>query len=518
MSKAIFNTLHHLQRGWVRSLLLLAWMHVLPTNAQLQGVSLELGPGVSLELVAVPAGSFEQGSAETEADRSPDESRRTVTLSRGFLIGRFPVTRAQFERFALESGYRTEAEKGPSGGFGWDGTALRQSKSYTWRTPGFPQEANHPVTMVTHADALAFCRWLKSKTGREFNLPTEAQWEYACRAGTTTAWHHGEQADQATEFVWSKPTAENHTHPVASRKANPWGIHIGGNVAEWCLDWYGPYPAGPATDPIQTNPNLSDKPRRVLRGGSWLREIQHTRSAARYRNDPGSRNADNGFRVVTFQLQAPAASTSRAPSSTGTSPSSEPTQAAPPASEPSPQPKPPSAEPRSFVPPPASPHPPTAAPPRTFLRLAWVLGGLVIVGSPILALIAFFIRRVSAPSSVQRLSSMSSKRTGRAGPLSAPTPVDDGFWFTSDPTFEGTRFLYSYWLHDQLQQGHVMYQPGPDGQQFVYTGSRPERITLQAQPDEAPEAPPPVLPRYRDNDDSSPTDRLLASGPFPPAY
>lgn len=307
MSKAIFNTLHHLQRGWVRSLLLLAWMHVLPTNAQLQGVSLELGPGVSLELVAVPAGSFEQGSAETEADRSPDESRRTVTLSRGFLIGRFPVTRAQFERFALESGYRTEAEKGPSGGFGWDGTALRQSKSYTWRTPGFPQEANHPVTMVTHADALAFCRWLKSKTGREFNLPTEAQWEYACRAGTTTQFSFGDtiSTDQVN-YDGKHPYGDGkkgeyrqRTVPVASLPPNPWGLfEMHGNVWEWCEDTY--------QESYETAPEdgsawvVAGVRFRALRGGSWLDSARWCQAAARIRRSASDRPDYAGFRPAGF--------------------------------------------------------------------------------------------------------------------------------------------------------------------------------------------------------------------------
>jgi formylglycine-generating enzyme required for sulfatase activity len=196
--------------------------------------------------------------------------------------------------------YRTEAESGPSGGYGWDGTALKQDRQYNWRNPGFDQQDEQPVTTVTYADAQAFCDWLSRKTKRQFSLPSESQWEYACRAGTTTAWHNGDDESRVKEIAWFKPIAENATHPVGLVHPNPWGIYIGGNVFEWCQDWYAPYPARAVTDPVQTNMNLSDKPRRVLRGGSWLQESRFTRSAARYRNDAHSRNADNGFRVMTW--------------------------------------------------------------------------------------------------------------------------------------------------------------------------------------------------------------------------
>ncbi|HEX7262368.1 MAG TPA: SUMF1/EgtB/PvdO family nonheme iron enzyme, partial [Luteolibacter sp.] len=254
---------------------------------------LDLGGGIRMELVRIPAGEFLQGSPADEPGRGADEDRRQVSLTGEFHISRTAVTRGQWERFIAETGYRTEAEGGKSGGYGWDGNGLVQRKDFTWKTPGFPQDASHPVCLVTFSDAQAFCQWLARKSGCQITLPTEARWEYVCRAGTTSPWHSGNDT-----AAWHKGNSGNGTRPVDSIPANPWGVIIGGNVSEWCLDWYAPYTSGHLTDPCQGNPNLSDKPRRVLRGGSWNRDAKNTRCAARFRADPRSRNADIGFRIV----------------------------------------------------------------------------------------------------------------------------------------------------------------------------------------------------------------------------
>ena len=142
-----------------------------------------LEPNINVELVWVAPGTFIQGSPETELGREPDEIQHRVTISKGFYIGKYPITVEQFQSFVNQTRYKTEAERGTSGGFGWNGQDLVQSPEFDWRNPGYPSSKSHPVTIITLEDAQAFCKWLSSKSKMKVQLPTESQWEFACRAG-----------------------------------------------------------------------------------------------------------------------------------------------------------------------------------------------------------------------------------------------------------------------------------------------------------------------------------------------
>lgn len=468
----------------MRLTLLLACLFIpylrLPAQSP-ETLGIDLGNNISLPLVLVPKGGYMQGSPTDESLRGQDETQRFVHLSEDFYIGKTAVTVAQWERFVQETGYRTEAESGPSGGFGWAGDSLVQKKEYTWRNPGFPQTDEHPVTIITYPDAEAFCAWLTKKIRRKASLPTEAQWEYACRAGTTTAWHNLGDENASTSIAWHNKNAGNQTHPVISTTANPWGLHIGGNVAEWCQDWYAPYEPGPVTNPVQMNPNLSDKPRRVLRGGSWSRDPKNTRSAARFRADARSRNADIGFRVVcsVAQLASPA------PPSAGADllPRMDATSSG-----------------ETSVGKPPEPEPPSVIRQHSHLDKAKegpmdLFIGLLCLACPLIVLcliIWVIIKAVkssktragtTAPPPISGRSAGATlaenlQRPGRTGGSSPRVRVvDDGFWLLMDVA-HGALIRYTYRPEGGMEvSGQVAYQPGPEGH-FVYTGARPENVSV----------------------------------------
>lgn len=404
--------------------------------AQERAVSVALGGGVTLELVLVRAGSFTQGSPPQEKDRGDDESARQVTLSRDYYLGKYPVTRGQFEAFAIESGYRTEAERGSSGGHGWDGKALVQKPGFTWRAPGFEQTNDHPVVIITYDDAQAFTGWLSKKSGREVTLPTEAQWELAVRAGSKTRFYAGDDADAAGRIGWFNANAGNGTRPVGQKKSNELGLHdMAGNVWEWCRDFYGPYPSGAATDPmVGTPPPGQDKERRVLRGGSWLKDPKNLRSAARFRSTPGTRNADIGFRVVA-SVDIKAAPVTGPVSAPATAPSGGtiPGNGADPGREAS------------------SPAGAAVCVCGTMVPIAAILG------------IAFLVLR---------------KRGKSGGSYGVTCKITaDGFFFLAPPNLRGARVFYRVTTRGRSVPGFMVLDASPTGQ-FVYTGAPPQRVDI----------------------------------------
>ena len=305
-----------------------------PTSQSTKEIKLDLGNTVSLRLVLIPAGKFLMGSPGAERDRSSDEVQHEVTISKPFYMGVTPVTVNQFAAFVKDSGYRTDAEKeGRSEGIECKSGKLitykqrpkmkngrrsppRKFEGLSWRDPGYDQKGDHPVVQVSWNDASAFCDWLSKRSGKVIALPTEAQWEYACRAGTRTAYPWGEDpadgqgwaniADQSLKrmlpadpenayFGWDDGFV--FTSPVGSFKANAFGLYdIIGNVAQWCHDRYGDIGTEAVTDPTGTNVGNA----RVVRGASWNNYgLGGCRSAIRSaRFAPDYRNERYGFRIA----------------------------------------------------------------------------------------------------------------------------------------------------------------------------------------------------------------------------
>jgi sulfatase modifying factor 1 len=268
---------------------------------------------LNMKFIRLPAGEFIAGSPASEKERSPNETQHQVRITRAFWLGATHVTVGQFATFVKASGYRTLAETQ-----GWAyGSWNEPEKKWntlaggSWRNPGFPQGMDHPVVCVTWHDATAFCDWLSAKEGRKYRLPTEAEWEYACRAGKPTAYPWGDNpddgkgwancSDQTTAgqftlfpaFPWSD--GHFYTSPVAAFRPNAWGLYdMIGNALQWCGDWFAEYPSGPVENP----PGPPAGKERVLRGGSFIYGPRHCRCAFRGRNSPDFENFYVGFRVL----------------------------------------------------------------------------------------------------------------------------------------------------------------------------------------------------------------------------
>lgn len=271
---------------------------------------------IGMTLASVPPGKFMMGSPESEKDRVAHENQHEVEITRAFHLAIHEVTIGQFKKFVTETGYKTDAEKDGQGGFGYDETSRKiegRKPQYNWKDSGWKVTDDHPVVNVSWNDAKAFCAWLSKKERKTYRLPTEAEWEYACRAGTKTAYHNGDDpeglaqvgnvADATAKEVFPsfKAIAARDgyvfTAPVGQFRKNAFGLFdMHGNVWEWCEDWYDPgkYKDGPARDP--TGPSTGKA--RAFRSGSWDRAPGRCRSAARGGNAPDYRNLILGFRVA----------------------------------------------------------------------------------------------------------------------------------------------------------------------------------------------------------------------------
>lgn len=242
------------------------------------------GSKVSFDMVPIPGGTFVMGSPATEPGRSDDEGPQHPVMIRPFWMGKCEVTWDEFDLFWD----KPNPPERPPTAKGADAIS-RPTPTYVDETYGHPRDG-HPVMCMSHHCAMEYCRWLSAKTGKVYRLPTEAEWEYAARAGTKTAYFFGDDPKKIVEYGWIDDNADEKTHKVGTLKPNPWGLHdMYGNVMEWCLDqykkdYYAAFPPDkPALWPVLL-PNANRFPH-VARGGSWVDKADRCRSAARRSSD-----------------------------------------------------------------------------------------------------------------------------------------------------------------------------------------------------------------------------------------
>jgi len=271
-----------------------------------------------IKLKLIPAGQFLMGSAPDDEDAGDDEKPwHWVRINQPFYLGVTEVTRGQFRRFVDDVRYKTEAEKDGTGSLGWNEDAKgEQDPRFNWLNPGFEQTDDHPVVNVSWNDAQAFISWLSRKEGRPYRLPTEAEWEYACRAGFRKKYVGGDDRESLAAFGnvsdgtakekyprWTTIAARDgyvYTAPVGQFRANAFGLYdMHGNVWEWCQDWYesGYYTHSPVDEPVCSAAATF----RVLRGGCWIHDPRLCRSARRYGYVPTHRDSGLGFRLARGQ-------------------------------------------------------------------------------------------------------------------------------------------------------------------------------------------------------------------------
>jgi formylglycine-generating enzyme required for sulfatase activity len=208
-----------------------------------------------------------------EVGSSDEKSLHEVIINYDFEIAQTPVTVEEYLHFVK---------------------ATKKEKREEWTK----ERENHPVTYVSWNDAVEFCKWLNEQQKKYvYRLPSEAEWEYACRAGTTTTWSFGDDEKELDKYAWYRNNSDGSTHEVGKKKENPWGLKdMYGNVWEWCLD---DYEDNYNNTPRDGSEHTIDKKKyKSLRGGSWVSDASYARSASRIGDDPADRYSNMGFRLL----------------------------------------------------------------------------------------------------------------------------------------------------------------------------------------------------------------------------
>ena len=245
-----------------------------PLQAQPQDQLRNFTNSLGMKFAWIPPGTFTMGSPKEEKHRQGHEDQHRVTLTRGFYMGVYPVTQEEWQ------------------------TVMGHNPSY------FKGERRLPVDNVSWVDCAKFIIKLRAKENRAYRLPTEAEWEYACRAGTTTPYYFGEsistdQVNFGNNFNLGSGANRRKTTPVGSFPANAWGLHdMHGNVWQWCQDLYGEYPHDDVVDPQGFT--LAKGRIHMLRGGSWYNLPGYCRSACRNKDTHNRHNNEYGLRLCFF--------------------------------------------------------------------------------------------------------------------------------------------------------------------------------------------------------------------------
>ncbi len=240
---------------------------------------------LNLDLVPIPGGTFKMGSPASEKERKADEGPQVEVKIEPFWMGKCEISWNQYELWGMGLDKERRAAKKQEV-TQWDKSAdalAIPTKPYSDMTFGMGKEG-YPAICMTQFAAKMYCKWLTAKTGHYYRLPTEAEWEYACRAGTTTAYSFGDNPEKLDDFAWNTDNCEEKYHKVGQKKPNPWGLHdMHGNVAEWCLDQYSADRYKKLGDKLVENPLdiVTKAYPQVARGGAWTDEAPLLRSAAR---------------------------------------------------------------------------------------------------------------------------------------------------------------------------------------------------------------------------------------------